>query len=50
MKPVTVGIIAAAAVVVAFMVGYTFQEREADGPAEKIGEQIDKTLDQATGN
>ncbi len=49
MKPVTIGVIAAAAVVVAFMVGYTFQERETDGPAEKIGEKIDQTVDKATG-
>ena len=49
MKPVTVGIIAAAAGVVAVMVGYTFQETESDGPAEQIGEKIDQTLDDATG-
>lgn len=40
MKPVTIGIIAAAAVIVAFIAG-TWIETENDGPAEKLGEAID---------
>ena len=42
MKPVTIGILVAAAVIVAFVVGTQFVEP--DGPAEEAGEAIDDVM------
>ena len=47
MKPFTIGILVAAAVIVAFVVGTQFVEP--DGPAEEAGEAIDDAL-QGAGN
>lgn len=41
MKPVVIGVIVAAAIVAAFVIG-TMLEDETDGPLEQLGETIDK--------
>ncbi len=46
MKPVTVGIIVAAAVIIAFVVG-TQIEWTQDGPMEDVGEAIDNATEPA---
>jgi len=46
MKPVTLGIIVAAAVIIAFFAG-TQIEWTQDGPMEEVGEAIDNATDPA---
>lgn len=41
MKPVTLGIVVAAVVILAFVAGTQIEWRQ-DGPAEELGEAIDK--------
>jgi hypothetical protein len=43
MRNVIIGILVAAAIVAAFYFGFVAED-EQDGPAEKIGESIDKNL------
>lgn len=45
MKPVALGLIVAAFVVAAFVLGGVFAERS-DGPAEDLGEKIDNVATQ----
>ena len=44
MKPIVIGGIVAAAVIIAFIVGMSLEDK-ADGPIEKLGESIDKAAD-----
>lgn len=49
MKPVTTGIIAALAIILAFIAG-TQVEVDHKGPAEKVGEAIDQMANQPANN
>lgn len=49
MKPVTTGIIVAAAVIVAFVAGMRFAERR-DGPAKAFGKAVEEMSEAAKSN
>ena len=49
MRPVTIGIVAAAAVIIAFIAG-TQIEYAQKGPAEKAAEKVGEAIDKAAGN